>query len=338
MDARAAERTNLGPINSSTNSSKGAKTPIEYRDKLRSEAAERRAEIQNLEGLESLSVEQAKRLYKLRKKESVSEENLEQAKKDAVEDGDGHLNGRYYTSDKFFGRVVWTSAKEAAKMGAQQALGAAIAEFFLGAIAEIKDWYHQEKREVMLSTRLKRVVDRVSDRWKDYLDLAIQGSISGFLSNLATTLINIFIQTEKRLVRMIREGFFSLVRSVKIVIFPPDDMTTQEALHASTKLLFAGTILIGGIAVEEVLLDHMRAAGFGLFAEYVAPVVVGSLTAVAMALSAFALDRLDLFGAESNAQHERLQADMGKRINQSIEESEALLLVLQSGGNPLPTS
>jgi hypothetical protein len=326
----ANRRENLAPLNESVNTSKKQKTPTEYWTLLQAEAESRRSEIASLKGTADLTIKQEKRLYLLEKKEAVTEERLKKAEAGATKVIDGVVNRTYYTSGKFWRNTARTSGLDAAKMGVQQALGACIADFFLGVISEIKDWYQHGDKDLQLKIRLKRVVKRVANRWKEYRDVAFQGAISGLLSSLATTLINVFFQTQKRIVRMIREGAFSLIRAVKIIIFPPDGMTMEEALHASVKLIFGASILVGGIALEEVILAQIKATGLGIFADLAVTAIVSSLTAITMALSAFALDRLDIFGVEALAKHQRLQEKMGKDIRASIVESERLLADLQS--------
>jgi hypothetical protein len=43
------------------------------------------------------------------------------------------------------------------------------------------------------------------------------GAISGYISAIITTLINMFIRTGKNIVRLIREGFISLIKAVTIM-------------------------------------------------------------------------------------------------------------------------
>lgn len=66
-----------------------------------------------------------------------------------------------------------------------------------------------------------------------------------------TFIINVFITTSKRAVKMIREDFYSLFRVIKILMCPPEDMTILEAAHESTQLKASGLIISSGILIEE---------------------------------------------------------------------------------------
>ncbi|MEI6057256.1 MAG: lactate permease, partial [Lentisphaerota bacterium] len=144
--------------------------------------------------------------------------------------------------------VLITGASEVAKMGLQQSVGILLSEFFSSVFDEVKDVYKHSFRAdfkvegffAILGARLKRIAEKVTSKWKDVLTAFKDGAISGFLSNLATTIINMFVTTAKRVVRMIREGFFFLLKAIKMLIFPPKGMTFKQAAHEATKLIGAG--------------------------------------------------------------------------------------------------
>jgi hypothetical protein len=102
------------------------------------------------------------------------------------------------------------------------ALGVVVVEFLAGAIAEIRDLYRRgmEKDSFIAEARvrLQRVRSRVEAVWRDALAGLRDGFVAGLLASLATTLINAFVTTGTRVVRMIREGFMSLLRAVKLLV------------------------------------------------------------------------------------------------------------------------
>jgi len=326
----ASRQANLGPTRESINKSKKAKTPSEFLDYLEQGKPERQAVIERLQSKEFLTEKEQHQLQKLRQLEQVQEERVKHADEKATEDRESVINGTYYGGEKFKNAVLKTGAKEAGKLAFQQLLGEALSEFFLAVVDEISDWNQQGRKDLMLTQRLQRIAHRVVDKWKDFLDAAWQGALSGFLSNLATVIINVFATTEKRLVRMIREGFFSLLRALKMLIFPPTDMTYAEAMHAATKVAFAGGILIGGLALEEIILKQLQAFGLGFVADFATAAIVGSTTAIAIALTAYAIDRLDLLGVEADAKHDRTLDILDHTIDASIQSIEQTLAGLRA--------
>lgn len=324
--AVANRKENLTPTSHSVNSAKGQKSPNQFADDLDRARPARDARINQLENTPSLSDGERKELARLHQQSQVDTDKLRKAGEQSKKDRDEHVNSTYYGSAKFAVNVAKTGAIEGARMGMQQAFGEALAEFMLAAIDEVRDWYKSSRREAMLMMRLRRIAKRVTAKWKTYGQVALGGLLTGFLSNLVTVCINMIVTTQKRLVRMIREGVFSLARAMKMLVMPPEGLTLIQAAHEATKLAFAGGILIGGIAVEEILMAQLQTMGLGFIAEMAVTVIVGTLTAVAMALSAYSLDRLDLFGAVA-MQHDIAATEvLDASIRASAASIESLLV------------
>lgn len=229
-----------------------------------------------------------------------------------------------------------TGLMEGFKMGGQQAIGVVLVELFAGVFEELKLAFQEglEGRTLFseISSRIKRIVTRVLSKWKAIVNNFGEGLISGLLSNIVTTLINVFIKTGKRVVRMIREGFFSLFKALKMMLFPPEHMTAGQAAHEGLKLLLSGGVVVAGVALEELI--EKALIGIPLLAglaPIITPVLVGSISAVTMAMCCYLLDKLDFFGViraerdEFAIEHldKRIQLDL-ERANQAIFELETI--------------
>lgn len=329
--------SNLNVTSESINTSKKHKTAGEYAHWLRATSAKRKEDIRALEQISAPTAEQENKLRKLRELEAVDIGKLEDAHRRSQEDIDGCINETYYNSAEFKKAVKDTSFAEAKRMAKQQAIGALLAEFFIGVVDEIQDWHKAGRRELKLAERLNRVGRRVLSRWKHVLTVGFQGALAGFLSNLGTILINIFVTTEKRLVRMVREGFMSLLRAVSTLVFRPDGMTFAQAAHEATKIACAGGIVISGVVVEELVAQHLNAIGLGFVAGFATAIIVGSITGVVTALAAYGLDKIDLFGVEADARGARTQTLLDEGLKESIAECDSLLLDLQTLSATAPT-
>jgi hypothetical protein len=207
-----------------------------------------------------------------------------------------------------------------------------LTEFFIAAIDEVCDWHSGGRQDIALAKRLKRVANRVAKRWKDILSAGMVGVLSGFLSNLATIVINVFLTTQKRMVRMIREGMFSFVRAVRVIVTRPDEMTLREAMHEASKLVLAGGLVVGGVMLEEVILRQLQAFGLGVVADIATAAIVGSIVAIAIALSAYTIDRLDLLGVQQEKRQTRIIERLDANIHQSIGRFESMLFELEVRG------
>jgi len=223
-------------------------------------------------------------------------------------------------------------------MGLQQSIGLLLTEFFSAAFDEIIDAYKNGFRESLknqsffdaLRVRLNRISERVAARWKDALIAFKDGAISGFLSNLVTMLINMLVTTGKRIVRVIREGFMSIMKALKIVLFPPEGMTYAEAGDAALKLVATGITVSLGILAEEVVeksVSTFFTSNMPLLAPYagtVSTVFVGAMTGIASALIVYALDKLDLFGIQNQRKHNFIMTELDNLIAESDNNINAM--------------
>jgi hypothetical protein len=224
--------------------------------------------------------------------------------------------------------LLATGAQEAAKMGLQQALGVLLCEFFVASHEQVVDAYKhgfkdsltQESFFDALKRRLLIVAERIANKWQDVWAAFVEGSISGFLSNLVTFIINSLMTTGKRVVQVIREGFFSILKAVKLALFPPEGLTKEEAFDAALKLLATGVITGVGVMAEEAV----EKAVFAFFsstlpvlaplAGLVAAVFTGAMVGIASSVVVFGLDQLDIFGVQGEKRHEFVMQELDALI------------------------
>ncbi|MBU1026174.1 MAG: hypothetical protein KKA31_00420 [Candidatus Margulisbacteria bacterium] len=222
-----------------------------------------------------------------------------------------------------------TGVSEGAKMGAQQAFGYLLVDFFSSAIVEIKDAYNNglegDSLYKDIKARLNRIGRNVAGKWKGVVEGFSAGFISGFISNLITTLVNMLVTTAKRFVRMIREGVFSLLKALKLILFPPADMSFVETMHEAMKLIAAGGIVIAGVALEEVIEKLIIGESFLVpFASVVTAVIVGSLTAIAMSLVAYLIDKMDILGVIKAQETKFILDNLDKDIDEKLKRCESI--------------
>ena len=123
--------------------------------------------------------------------------------------------------------------------------------------------------------------------------------MSGFLSELITTVMNVFTTTGKRAVRLIREGALSLVKAFMLALSPKPGQTYAESFHEASKILFSGVVVIVGILLTEVVEKAIMAflPGLGVLIAPLANAICAAFSALAAAIGCYLLDKVDLFGA-----------------------------------------
>jgi hypothetical protein len=248
-----------------------------------------------------------------------------------------HLPSSAQKTGYYATNIAETGVQEGVKMGFQQALGCLLQEVVVAVFAEIKDVYNRglkagvrsQRFYCALRRRLTRVVNHVLSKWKDVVALFGSGAISGFFSNMITTIINMFVTTGKRLVRIIREGFFSLIRAIRLLLFPPPGMTLAQAAHAATKLIAGGVVTAAGIALEEAF-EKWLAASVVLspFAGHISTVVVGVVTGLLTVLIVYLVDRIDMFGVNEAERQEHVLTRLNSEMDRLFSRANVALAMV----------
>jgi len=308
-------------------SGKGALTSNEFLNKLERTAPERKARIEELTGKQELTSKESRELERLHEHDAVDVDRMRQIDENARNEYDTNIKKEYYTSKKFVESTLNTGVNEGVNMGGQQAFGVLLVEFFSASFAEIRLAFNAglegENLYSDIKIRLERIGRKVAAKWKDVIKGFSGGFISGFISNLITTLINVFITTGKRVVRMIREGVFSLLKALKLIMFPPADMSYQQALHEAMKLIAAGGIVVVGVLLEESIEKLVLGVPFlAPFATIVTAVIVGSLTAIAMSLVTYLIDKMDLLGVIKIEETKYVLNDINGGIGETLKRCE----------------
>jgi len=148
---------------------------------------------------------------------------------------------------KYTGELMATGAKDAANMAYYTALGVIMKELAEGSVKAVKKAFsarHQGFREILniFKAEMHEVVVRLKKRWKEIAAGSIEAGITAFLSNIVVFLINMFATTLKKVVKMIRAGFVSLVQALKLLASPPPGMSRGDAGFEALKILTAGVI------------------------------------------------------------------------------------------------
>jgi hypothetical protein len=288
--------TNLKPTDKTANRSKKADSMEVFLTKKN----EKIQKIEELKSKDSLSDTEQNELQKLEKLKSIDDEKAMKIDKDARKTQDSTINKEYYTSEKFAKNTAKEGVNEGYKMGAQQAIGLVMSELFTAVFDEILDIYKHgfssgfddERFFSVLKERLNNIAKRLIAKWKEVAIAFKDGFISGFISNLVTTVINMFVTTGKRLVRIIREGIYSLFRAVKLLLFPPENMSYEEAMHEAKKLIAAGLIVSLGVMIEESVAAFIKKIPIMMpFSDTLSAIFVGAITGLAITMTVYHIDK-----------------------------------------------
>ena len=290
---------NLTQTDRTINRSKKDKTMDDFLGYLE----QKKSRLEELDSKPNLTPSEERERRKLRKLADSDADRMKHLDEKARRAQDKEINWTYYTSEKFARGTLVAGAKEGTRMAFQQAIGIVIVEFLTASFEETKRAVGsvREGAEIIsvVKASLIRVKDRILERWRNIFVAMGSGFLSGFLSSLLTTLLNAVVTTGKRAIRMVREGVFSFVRALEVVLFPSGGKSFSESLHEGSKVLLSGTLLIGGIALEEAVEKAVMSFStiLGILVAPLTAVIIGAFTALAVAVACYVLDKLDIFGA-----------------------------------------
>ncbi|MEA3321188.1 MAG: DUF1524 domain-containing protein [Bacillota bacterium] len=213
---------------------------------------------------------------------------------------DDHLPTKLEKTHYYVKNGATTASKESIAMGARQAWGMFIYIFSKELFSELKlngknfKRFAEEGRLISEFTGiLSRVKTKVFSQLKNICIAFKDGVVSGFFSSIITTIVNCFKTTSKRLVQIIREGFLSIIKALKLLIFRPKELSQKEASREAIKLLVSGLFVAGGIVVEEALEKKLLALGIpGVIATTISTTLTGIITGISIVTVLYMIDKL----------------------------------------------
>lgn len=228
-------------------------------------------------------------------------------------------------------RGLEDGVKTGKTQGVQQALGICLSELISALFFEVKDClsngFNPKESDSWLASvkiRLKRVGKKVASKWGAVLEAFGQGFLSGLISGVVTALLNLLVRTSKNIVRLIREGFMSLVKALKTLLFPPEGMTLKQAAHEASKVLATGVVTSGMILGGEVFAAQpfMKVIPFS---DTVSMVLTGMLAGVGSLLVVYMLDKLDVFGVNQEDKAAFIQGQIEQDFDKDYQSAEEVI-------------
>ena len=182
-----------------------------------------------------------------------NKEKIIEADKKARAEYNEKINWEYYTGSKFLKSTAIAAGQAGLKMGTRQALGLILAEIWFELRERIPKIYQELKQNFTIvkflekiAQSLKNIFKRVKERFKDLLSDFKDGAIAGFFGNISTTVMNIFLVSEKMVIKLIREMWNSIVSAIKLIAFNPENLNAKELFKGVLKILTAGLAVLLG--------------------------------------------------------------------------------------------
>lgn len=240
----ANTKDNLALTNSSLNRMKKDKSPNDFIAYKHDKLAEYERKMQD----GSISPKEWEKMKNLK---SIDDDAFLKEAQKSKNQIDREVDKAYYGSAKPYkelANATLTDIQNIAKGGLKSAVAIVMIEvvraLFFELRATFKNFGDESLKDIFkrLKERAKIVFENIKANFKGIFEGSIEQSIGAFLSNLALFVINIFYTTAKRLVSLIKAGFGSLIRAIKILANPPANMPKEDVAFEAAKVFVAGII------------------------------------------------------------------------------------------------
>ncbi|MDN3956165.1 hypothetical protein [Sporolactobacillus laevolacticus] len=284
--AMAVDKKNLTWAEASMNQSKGEHDLMEWMEFTSSKYPD----MKNKDRFD-IDEQMAKEKY------DTAKQHVEQSVKDAKKE--------YYKKN-----IKETGIKQGTQMAKRQALGIFLFELQNAFFSEMGFYFRQFKTYENNSAKLnafKEACQNVKKRVLSFNSLKkvfvgyTEGFVSGFVSNLITVLINTFARTSKNIIRIITEGTNGLVQAIRMILFPPEDMTRKQAIYEGSKIIVAAVITAFGVIITEAFINYlMTIPPLIPFASLIGGILGGILTGIVSVTVIYAMDNFGLIMQKIN--------------------------------------
>lgn len=187
-----------------------------------------------------------------------TKEKMMNAYKKAKASYEKKLAAAYYTSPKFIKDSAKAAGELGVKMGERQALGF----FFANVWCAIREEFEKEEIKPSLNLDLGKFFEAIGRGFQkgfeetmsaEVLKKFLEGTVSGVLSSLTTTICNIFFTTAKNIVKIIRQSYTSIVQAATVLFINPDNYLLGDRMIAVAKIIATGASVVAGGMVSASL-------------------------------------------------------------------------------------
>lgn len=158
--------------------------------------------------------------------------------------------------------------------------------------------------------RMKRVKDYVLKNCVGGVFDIIKDLLKNFVSMLINGIVNAFVGLLKRVLKVISEGFMSVVEAFKIMMKPSEELSSAQKADAITKLLATTVVTFLGAYFENSVLGFMD----GTVLEPFKDIIMIMLTGIATTVVVWLLDQADIFSVKDEKRMMRVKEIFELRI------------------------
>lgn len=200
----------------------------------------------------------------------------------------------YYQGTQFKKDTLKAAGKRGVKNMMQAVWGVLFYElqdvFFTEVLPLVKNWSdYKGKRIAQLKEIMARVkkhlIDSMQTMKSQLLTNASDGFISGAISSITTTIVNIFSTTFKNMARILNDGIAGVYQGIKLLITNPEHLEKGKLIKQALIVVTGAVTTSVGIILSEYLTVKLAELHFNstvaeLVSSGISAIVVGVVTAI----------------------------------------------------------
>lgn len=256
----ANNESNLCFTNENINKKKQDKSMEQFILELQNKRTEIQQEIAELKNKSHLTEQEQKELKKLENIDSANLAKMKEIDEKARANYNQKINREYYISSKFAKNITKQAAISGFKMGTRQMLGLILAEVWFELKESIPTIYERNRQYFTINgfindlmSTFNNIWHRIKKKFHTFFMAFKDSAIGGVLSSVSTTVINIFLTTQKQIVKMLREIWGNLVQAIKLIFFNPQSLPLGQLIKEVGKIVGAGIAVSCGVMVNSML-------------------------------------------------------------------------------------
>lgn len=285
---------------------------------------------QNIKEFESNTVK--KQSSPNKKRYEIDDRRVDAKLKKAQQAEDAALPSSREKAKYYVSNSVTSGVSVGLKYGFQQVLGLVLRDITIGLFNAVRDIYTSKAFTSIdslfekLKSKVSEIIQSVKEKWKTYLQAFENGVLTGFLSNVATTFINLFCTTKAKLIKMLREGAMSLYQACKLLITRPNDISMPEAAHEASKLIATGILTALGVALNEALSVLLKP--LGVLGDIVSGVLTGLFIGLTTTIVVYIIDKIDIWGVNEQKKQQYIASSINQMRQSVHDETEEYKKIL----------
>lgn len=136
-----------------------------------------------------------------------------------------------------------------------------------------------------IKERFTRVLEKIKSQLSQLWNTFKESALNNFVATIIDAIFNVFLDTTKKLFKIIRMLWKPILQAIKVIISPSSEYSFSEKLLSASKIIGAALVGVLGVFLNEIINTALcTIPGVAIVAPYISPIlsalIVGMLSAL----------------------------------------------------------